>query len=209
MPFIYKITNLINNKVYIGKTSYSTIEERFKEHIKDSKKERCEKRPLYDAFNKYGVENFIVKEVEWVENDIIACEREQYWIKYYRAYIGFNDCNGYNATLGGDSRRLYDYKEIANKYQELKNIEKTAAFFGCDKQVVKNACEENQIKTLSSAEMGAKKVAKLDKDTLEVIQIYDSIAEAFKDLGKKRNGSIYDVCTGRHKTYLGYAWKYV
>ena len=52
MAYIYKITNLINGKVYIGKTSEKTIEERFKIHIKDSKKEHCEKRPLYDAMNK-------------------------------------------------------------------------------------------------------------------------------------------------------------
>ena len=36
--YIYKITNLINGKCYIGQTS-RTIEERFKQHLKDSKKE--------------------------------------------------------------------------------------------------------------------------------------------------------------------------
>lgn len=44
----------------VGKTTTS-IEERWKEHCNDCKKERCEKRPLYDAMNKYGVENFIVE----------------------------------------------------------------------------------------------------------------------------------------------------
>ena len=46
MAYIYKITNQINGKVYIGKT-LSSIEERWKEHCKDYKREYCEKRPLY------------------------------------------------------------------------------------------------------------------------------------------------------------------
>ena len=123
MAYIYKIINNINQKIYIGKTS-STIEKRFKEHCNDSKKERYEKRPLYDAMNKYGIENFTVEKVEEVENDEIASEREIYWINKLRTYIGFNDCNGYNATLGGDSKRYYNYEEIAKKYLELKIKEK-------------------------------------------------------------------------------------
>ena len=43
---------------YVGKTTYS-ITKRFQEHCKDSKKERCERRPLYDAMNKYGIEKLI------------------------------------------------------------------------------------------------------------------------------------------------------
>ena len=63
MAFIYKITNNINNKIYVGKTEYS-IEKRFKEHCNDAFKERCEKRPLYSAIRKYGVENFTFEVVQ-------------------------------------------------------------------------------------------------------------------------------------------------
>ena len=144
MAYIYKITNLINKKLYIGKTS-SSIEERFKEHIKDSKKERCEKRPLYDAMNKYGIENFCIEQIEEVENDEIASEREQFWIEKLRTYIGFSDCNGYNATLGGDSKRYYNYTEIAKKYLELKSEKEVCEYFSCDPKVVRKACAENGI----------------------------------------------------------------
>ena len=68
MGYIYCITNLINGKQYVGKTT-STIEERFREHCSDSKKERCERRPLYNAMNKYGIENFVVEELIECPND--------------------------------------------------------------------------------------------------------------------------------------------
>ena len=54
MGYIYLITNLLNNKKYIGKTTQS-IEERWQEHIYDSKRKKCETRPLYRAIRKYGV----------------------------------------------------------------------------------------------------------------------------------------------------------
>ena len=51
--FIYKITNTINNKVYIGKT-LSSIEKRFAKHKEDSRRPQEQIRPLYRAMNKYG-----------------------------------------------------------------------------------------------------------------------------------------------------------
>ena len=46
MGYIYKITNDINNKVYIGKTTSDSIEKRFQKHIQDSTRREMEKRPL-------------------------------------------------------------------------------------------------------------------------------------------------------------------
>lgn len=60
---IYKIYNDVNDKLYIGKT-VSSIEKRFQEHCDDSKKERCEKRSLYNAMNKYGIEHFFIELIE-------------------------------------------------------------------------------------------------------------------------------------------------
>ena len=211
MAFIYRITNLVNGKVYVGKTS-STIEERFKVHIRDSKKRKEEKRPLYDAFNKYGIENFKIEEIEQVVNDEIASQREVYWINKLRTYIGFDDCKGYNATLGGDSRRLYNYKEIADYYSKIQNEKETAEYFHCDVSVVKQACSEYDVKIKSGAEISkeknGKRVARLDKDTLEVLEIYDSISDAFKSLNKTKNGALGKACK-EDKICLGYRWKFV
>lgn len=79
MGYIYLITNLINSKKYVGKTT-TTIKERWQEHCSDNKKDRCNKRPLYDAFNKYGIENFKIEELEYVENNQELSNREIYWI---------------------------------------------------------------------------------------------------------------------------------
>ena len=73
---IYKITNNINNKVYIGKT-LNSLEHRFNEHKRDSRKESCEKRLLYSAMKKYGVENFSISLIEEVPIDVLS-EREFY-----------------------------------------------------------------------------------------------------------------------------------
>ena len=55
---IYKITNKINNKCYIG--SSIRVEKRWKEHINASKNPNNPQYnyPLYSAFRKYGIENF-------------------------------------------------------------------------------------------------------------------------------------------------------
>lgn len=74
MAYIYKITNIINGKVYIGQTSFS-IEKRFKEHLQDSNKAHTEKRPLYDAIRKYGKDKFIIELIEETDN---PNEREIY-----------------------------------------------------------------------------------------------------------------------------------
>jgi len=54
-----------------------------------------------------------------------------------------------------------------------------------------------------------KKVACLDKDTEEVIAIYNSLAEAAKDKNIKYTGNISNVCRGNTKTTGGYKWKYI
>ena len=71
--FIYKITNRVNNKVYIGQTRF-TVEFRFKQHIKKCNQGNT-KQPLYTAFRKYGYDNFNVEAIEEVNVDLLN-ERE-------------------------------------------------------------------------------------------------------------------------------------
>ena len=94
MGFIYKITNTINNKIYIGQTT-KTIQERFNNHIKKAKQHI--NRYLYDAMNKYGYEKFIIEKIEEINNDKLD-EREIFWISFYHSN---NPQFGYNMTTGG------------------------------------------------------------------------------------------------------------
>ena len=94
MGIIYKITNKINNKSYIGQTR-NTLNKRLSAHKSESKTKDC--MPLYRAIRKYGWENF---EYSILEDEIILSElneREICYIKHYDTYR-----NGYNATTGGD-----------------------------------------------------------------------------------------------------------
>ena len=92
---IYKYTNKINNKTYIGLSN--NIERRKHEHqyfancIQDTY--------FHKALHKYGIENFDFEILETFEtNDrTLLGQREQYWIQYYDSYK-----NGYNETIGGD-----------------------------------------------------------------------------------------------------------
>ena len=92
MPYIYKITNDINNKIYIGKTS-TTVEQRWSEHKADFNCQSKQHRPLYSAMRKYGLEHFSISQIEEVDTDDIACEREIFWIEHYGSFK-----NGYNVS---------------------------------------------------------------------------------------------------------------
>lgn len=86
--WIYKITNKINGKIYIGQSK--NPKQRFNQHIKEKRNSS-----IHNAIKKYGKNNFIFEIIEGpIEN---YNEREIYWIKYYNSYK-----LGYNNTLGGD-----------------------------------------------------------------------------------------------------------
>lgn len=96
---IYKITNKINNKVYIGQTMQS-LEKRFQKHCwaANSKFDKYHHNmAIKQAIRKYGKENFIIELIEEVEQDKLD-EREAYWISYYNSYN-----KGYNCTKGGQN----------------------------------------------------------------------------------------------------------
>ena len=95
MGHIYKITNQINGKVYIGQTNLPSVQDRFDAHVK--KANRHVNRYLYDAMNHYGIDNFSIEEIEHCDKDKLD-EREIFWISHYQSN---NKDFGYNMTEGG------------------------------------------------------------------------------------------------------------
>lgn len=205
MGYIYCITNLINSKRYVGKTA-QTPEERFKEHCIDTFKERCEKRPLYDAMNKYGVENFKVEELEYVEDDAILSEREIYWIKELSTY----GHNGYNATKGGDGSMLYDHTEILELYNMGYSTLQVSEKVKCDRSTVSNVLKAHGIKSRGRSSM----VEQWDLAG-NYIQTFDSVILAVEWLilkgitnNKKASNKIVECCKKQRNSAYKYKWRY-
>jgi group I intron endonuclease len=120
--YIYKITNVINNKCYIGQTAKS-IDIRWKRHINDAMSNRLDTH-LARAIRKYGSDNFIIEKIDTANTQEELTQKECYWIKE------LNTCeDGYNET---DS----PYKSGGNTYKH-KNIE--------EMQAIKNKIKETKI----------------------------------------------------------------
>lgn len=119
--YIYKITNKVNGKVYIGQ-SIRSIEQRFQRHINDAVNNILDTH-FARAIRKYGKENFYIELVETCDNQTELNLREQYWI---RKYDSIN--NGYNETdatskCGGNkymSKTESEMKEISEKISKTK-----------------------------------------------------------------------------------------
>lgn len=202
MAYIYKIINKVNNKLYIGQTS-STLQKRWCEHIKDSKKGLIN-RPLYSAFDKYGIENF---EMVLLEETDSPSEREIYYIQKLRTYIGFKDSNGYNATLGGEgsTKLLWDKEkeqELYITYTRTKSVKKTAEILGHDKSSISKKLKEMGFKIEGRSK---KAVYKIDEDTEEILEWFPSASEAARHLGvNQKDSHIGKVCRGERTTAYGF-----
>jgi len=92
MQYIYKITNLITNKPYIGITV--NIQRRMQQHRAGHD---APQSPIDLSIQKYGWENFTVDIIDQCETREEAKQLEQHYIQIYNSYY-----DGYNATLGGD-----------------------------------------------------------------------------------------------------------
>lgn len=199
MNFIYKITNDINGKLYIGKTNRS-IETRFQEHINVSKKE-YKNRPLYDAMNKYGVDHFHIEQIDICETDEDASAKEIYWIAYYDTYR-----HGYNATLGGDGKQLLDLneEEIIEKYQELKSKRAVGRYFNVDEKTIRHILNKYNVPLIDNR----KQIAMMKNN--KILKIFTGRKEANIFLGISiRAIDISKALSKNQKTAYGYEWKYL
>jgi len=100
--YIYLITNLINDKKYVGQT-IRTINNRWSGHITESKR-LYTTMAIARAINKYGKDNFKIEELEKISNPSqIELEKQLNELekRYIIKYDSTNHCYGYNIDEGG------------------------------------------------------------------------------------------------------------
>jgi len=210
---IYKTTNLINGKIYIGKDE------------KNNPKYLGSGKILKLAIKKYGKENFKKEILEYCNNREHLCVIEKYWIEKLQSKK-----NGYNIKDGGNGGHTYiDNEEIKCKISKNHadiNGEKNPMF---GKKHSEESKKKMSINTKKCFEQNPELIEKLRKRMKEkskgrnnpnynptpVLQ-YDmnmNFIKKWDDLySLKENGFnsklISQCCMGRYKKSHGFIWKF-
>lgn len=114
--YIYKITNDINDKIYVGQT-IRPIEERFHRHIQEALSNKLDTH-FARAIREYGPEHFFVTCIDTASSKEELNQKEIYWIKYYNSFE-----EGYNSTFGGEGGNTYckkSQKEMDNIKEKIR-----------------------------------------------------------------------------------------
>jgi len=179
---IYKITNKLDGKVYIGKCEGS-LEKRFQRHCRPSS--GCVK--IKNAIKKHGKENFSIEEIDSCENAKDLNKREIYWISQYKSVE-----SGYNLTYGGEGGSpSKETREKIRKHRTGKKISKKVR----DKMSIDRTGHKNyrSKKTLVIYPDGSQKVFKCLKYASESLDISYSCARALAQGHNKKSRDGYKI----------------
>jgi hypothetical protein len=168
-------------------------------------------RPLYKAMRKYGVEFFSIEEIEETDSPE---EREIYWIEFYGTFK-----NGYNATMGGDSKMLYNHENIANMIKNGKTTNEIIKEVGCCRDLVYDISKKIGVELSNKDNPFVKNKRKVQQFDLEMnyLQTFDSISSAGKWLLENKYITTYssgvrshisEVCNNKRKTAYKFIWRY-
>jgi hypothetical protein len=231
--YIYKITNILNHKIYVGKSKNPKV--RWRQHKSHSKKRNTK---LHYAMRKYGVENFIFEILEECLESQVN-ERETYYVSLLEPY--------YNMTNGGDGGGFLNKTHGDNWKNAIKqsNSKKVACYdldgnliqvyescrdasydiFGKECRGIdavtrgeyqtyggyqwKTFSKEPQLK-IEAYKRTSHNIRRVGKYDLydNLMQIYDNMTIAAKE-NNASTSKITLVCQGKRKTHSGYIWKYV
>ena len=200
---IYKITNNINNKIYIGQTT-RTLEERIAEH-------KRKRNPLISkAIKKYGIENFSIEIIDKASAINELNEKEFYYIKKYNSISpnGYNQCEGGGNTIGYKHTEEAKAK-MSNKKSEM-YLGENNPFYGkthteeakakmSEKRKGRKLTEEWKTNIGNSQK---KKVVNIDTG-----EVFNSVKEASEYYNLK-DTHISRVCKGKRNKTGGFRWKY-
>lgn len=180
-------------------------------------REEYKNRPLYRAFQKYGIHNFEIKELSQCLDEK-ASEEERFWIKTLKTFE-----NGYNATQGGDGQLRNDYETIYQFWANNHSCKQTQEHFHITSKSVQKALDLHNIPkeeryshgmniVKSIKKCGGRKstaVVMCDLQTHLPIKEFATKADALRYLNKyPTDSSITKVCKGERQSAFGYFWKY-
>ena len=177
---IYEIRNLITGDCYIG--SSINLLQRKRRHFEDLKNNKHHSIILQRACNKYGIEFLKFNVIEHVKDLKILIEREQFYLNKLKP--------------------RYNILPTAGSPLGSKQSEESCA------KKRKYALENNIKPPESTWKAKQKQVMMLDYDTLEVLNIFDSVSEAARYLGKDCTfaSTITSCCRNKRFSAYGYRW---
>lgn len=179
---IYTITNLVNNKIYVG-SSTRCIYKRVKDHIYALKNNKHHSIHLQRAYNKYGNDNFQFEILEECE-DKYCLSQEQYWINILNVCsrkFGYNIC-----TVAGNTKGIRPSKETKEKIGR--------AHIGRKSPNMKSFSRVTKVKQIDY--------------NGKIIKEHSNIREVSETM-KIDQESIIRCCKGQYKTSGGYQWEFV
>lgn len=209
MAIIYKITNLINNKIYIGET-IRNLNVRWNEHKSEALGGRHGYTyHLHNAMRKYGIDNFTI---EIIDN----CPDEERFLlesKYIQQYNSTNPEIGYNTVVEGSGCTLISTDAILEAWKEGLTINDTARLLGVHKSTVSKRLHANGVTDEEIQKRFSKSVQ--DRCGFPVLQ-YDLLGNFIKEWPSAsecgRNGysqtMVSNVCRQTQFTAHNYLWKY-
>lgn len=180
---VYKITNKVTNKIYIGITNQGSGA-RYRHHWYESR--IGEPSPIHRSMAKYGEDNFTLEIIDFADTYDELKEKEKYWIKQYNSTdksIGYNLTEGGDGTFGRkhseDTKEKIRQKALGRKVSEETKKKMSETRLG--------KCSDKQREHLLKLTVGqSKKIYQYDTD-FNLIGEYDSIKEASKITGIDRN----------------------
>lgn len=207
---IYKITNTLNNKCYIGQSV--DIERRWRHHKETMNNPHIEayNKELYKDMRSFGLDNFLFEVLEECFLEELN-DKEKYWIRYYNSYE-----KGYNLTRGGNGLLKYDYDKIKELWDQGLTTEKISketnisynyvtTILGVLGITAKEKLKRNNTPNDSHSRY-SKKVYQKDLLTHEIINIFDSVSSAANFLEVCR-ASFREALKNHNNEYRGFYWE--
>jgi group I intron endonuclease len=222
MSGIYKIKNILDNKIYVG--SAEDFLRRIYEHTYLLKKNKHHSTYLQNAWNKHGENSFIFGLIEVVEDLTQLIPREQHYIDTLKPE--YNMCPTAGSRLGSTQtvQAIEKIRKNATKFWLGKNLpEETKKKIGdanrgnqhtqeaINKITINNSryWKGKTRSTEAKEKMAKAKVKPISQYTLDgqFIRFWDSGKHVQVETGMSQ-GNINKVCLGKYKTAYGFVWKF-